>query len=104
MIGDLRHRVTLQYPTRSPDGMGGFSVTWVDAATVYAAIWGQGASEGIEAAQTGVTIVYRIRIRYRSSMEASWRISWSNRLFNIVSILDHDMRHKWLDLICKEAR
>jgi SPP1 family predicted phage head-tail adaptor len=84
--------------------MGGFSVTWADAATVYAAIWGQGASESIEAAQTGQTIVYRIRIRYRANLEASCRVSWGNRFFNIVSILDHDMRHKWIDLICKEAR
>lgn len=102
-IGDLKHRVTLQYPAKVPDGMGGSTVTWTDAATVWAAIWPVSASETIQVNQASMTITHRIRIRYRSVLKASWRISWANRYFNIVSIIDPNMAHRWLDILCKEA-
>jgi SPP1 family predicted phage head-tail adaptor len=102
-IGDLDKRITLQYATRTPDGMGGFTAVWVDASTVWAAIWPVSASETIGAAQTGMTITHRVRMRYRDGLLASWRISWSGRYFNIVSIIDPNMAHRWLDVLCKEA-
>jgi SPP1 family predicted phage head-tail adaptor len=103
MIGDMRHRITLQHPTRAPDGMGGFTNTWTDAATVWAAIWPVSALETIQAAQTGMTITHRIRTRYRANLKASWRISWAGRTFSIVSIIDPNTGHRWLDIMCKEA-
>ena len=102
-IGDLDKRITLQYQTKTPDGMGGFTVVWADAATVWAAIWPVSASETIQAAQTTMTITHRIRIRYRSALKASWRVSWAGRYFNLVSTIDPNMDHRWLDLMCKEA-
>ena len=102
-IGDLDKRIVLQYSTRVPDGMGGFAVTWVDAATVWAAIWPVSASETIQAAQATMTITHRIRIRYRAVLRAGWRISYAGRYFNVVSIIDPDTAHRWLDLMVKEA-
>lgn len=102
-IGDLDKRAVLQYSTRIPDGMGGFTVTWADAASVWAAIWPVSAVEAIKANQTSMTITHRIRIRYRSMIKASWRISYAGRYFNVVSIIDPNTAHRWLDLMCKEA-
>ena len=102
-IGDLNKRITLQYQTKTPDGMGGFTVVWVDAASVWAAIWPVSASETIQAAQATMTITHRIRIRYRAVLKAGWRISYAGRFFNIVSIIDPNMAHRWLDVMCKEA-
>jgi len=102
-IGDLKKRVVLQYQSKVADGMGGFTVTWVDDATVWAAIWPVSASEAIQAAQATMTITHRIRIRYRAGLLASWRICWSERYFNIVSIIDPNMAHRWLDVLVKEA-
>ena len=102
-IGDLNKRITLQYQTKTPDGMGGFTVVWVDAATVWAAIWPVSASETIRADKTTMIITHRIRIRYRSTLKGSWRVSWAGRFFNIVSPIDPNMAHRWLDLMCKEA-
>ena len=102
-IGDLKHRVALQYQTKVPDGMGGFTTAWVDAASVWAAIWPVSASETIQAAQATMTITHRIRIRYRAVLKAGWRISYAGRYFNLVSIIDPNMDHRWLDIMCKEA-
>ena len=102
-IGDLDKRIVLQYSTRTADGMGGFTVVWIDAATVWSAIWPVSASETIQAAQVTMTITHRIRIRYRAVLRAGWRISYAGRYFNVVSIIDPDTAHRWLDVMCKEA-
>lgn len=102
-IGDLNKLVTLQLQTKTSDGMGGFTVIWIDHATVWAAIWPLSANESREAMQTGMISTGRIRIRYRANVKASWRIKFGNRFFNIVSILNPNEANEWLDLMVKEA-
>jgi SPP1 family predicted phage head-tail adaptor len=103
MIGELRKRIVLQCPTRVPDGMGGFTVTWTDAATVWAAIWPVSATETIQSAQAVMTVTHRIRTRWRANLKASWRISYAGRIFNIVSVIEPNTAHRWLDILCREA-
>ena len=101
-IGDLDKRVALQYQTRTPDGMGGFSVAWVTAGTVWAAVWPVSASEQVKAGATTMVATHRIRIRYRL-IKASWRVLYNGRYFSVVSITDPNEAHEWLDLLCKEV-
>ncbi len=100
---ELNRRITIQSPTNVADGMGGFTVTWAVAATVWAAIWPVGANEIIQSDKTTMTVTHRIRIRYRSVISSSWRVSYAGRYFNIVSIIDPNMAHVWLDILCREA-
>lgn len=102
-ISELKYKIDLQSPTKTSDGMGGFTVAWATAATVSAAIWPVNATETVSQLQTGLTVTHRIRIRYRANVLASWRISWSGRYFNIVSIIEPNTGHRWLDILCKEA-
>jgi SPP1 family predicted phage head-tail adaptor len=102
-IGDLRHRVTLQSATLTPDGMGGDTAVWGDVATVCAAIWPTSAREQIEGGQTSLEITHRVRIRYRLNLRASWRLKFGNRYFSIVSVVNPNERGAMLDLLCKEA-
>ena len=103
MIGSLNKRITLQYETKTADGMGGFSVVWTDSATIWAAIWPISANETIQSMQTDMIINHRIRIRYRSGVLPNWRINFGSRYFNIVSIINPSERGEWLDLMCKES-
>jgi SPP1 family predicted phage head-tail adaptor len=102
-IGDLNKRISIQYQTKVPDGLGGFTTIWTEAAAIFGAIWPVSANEQIQAAQVTMTITHRVRIRYRSVLRPSWRIKFGTRYFNIVSIIDPNMAHKYLDLLCKEA-
>jgi SPP1 family predicted phage head-tail adaptor len=102
-IGDLNKRITLQYPTRVSDLMGGYTLTWIDYAVVFAALWPVSANEQVQAMQTTMTISHRIRIRYRSVLKPSWRLKFGNRYFNIVSIINPNEAGEWLDLMVKEA-
>lgn len=102
-IGALNKRITLQHQTKVPDGMGGYTVTWVDSATVWAAIWPTSASEVISANATSMVVSHRIRIRYRSVLRPSWKIKFGTRYFAIVSILNPNEKCEYLDLMVKEA-
>ena len=101
--GDLNKRITFQHQTKVPDGMGGFTMTWTDAATVWAAIWPVSASEVVQANAPVMVVSHRIRIRYRSVMKASWRIQFGNRYFNIVSIINPNQEGRILDIMVKES-
>ena len=102
-IGDLNKRVTLQYQTKTSDGMGGWTVSFVDHATIWAAIWPTSANEIIAANAISMVVSHRIRIRYRSVLKAAWRIKFGNRYFAIVSIINPNESGEWLDIMVKEA-
>jgi len=103
MIGSLNKRIVLQYETKASDSMGGFTSTWVDAATVWAAIWPTSAAELIQSMQTDMVISHRIRIRFRSVLRPSWRIKFGTRYFNIVSIINPNEKNEYLDIMAREA-
>ncbi len=101
-LGDLNRRIDLQAPTKVGDVTTYVSVL-PTGTTIAAAIWPISASEVIQANATVMIISHRIRIRYRSVMKANWRIVYAGRNFNIVSIIDMGMEHRWMDILVKEA-
>ena len=102
-IGSLNKRVTLQYSTKVSNEMGGFVTSWVDAATIWAAIWPVSAAETVQSMQPTMTISHRVRIRYRSVLRANWRIKFGLRYFNIMSVINPNEKNEMLDLMCKES-
>lgn len=103
-IGDLNKRISIEAPTKVSDGMGGFASGYVTiVSSVPAAIWPVSSAETIQANSATLIITTKIRIRYRSVMKSGWRIKYGNRYFSIVSIIDQNERHEYLDLLCKEA-
>lgn len=101
--GTLNKRITIQQQTKVSDLMGGFTISWVDVATVWAAIWPVSASEIVKAGATTMTVSHRIRIRYRSIFKAAWRLKFGNRYFAIASVINPNESNEVLDLMCKEA-
>ena len=102
MIGLLTKRITLQYATRSSDGMGGVTLSWVDYATVFAAIWPLSANEYVANKAVQAKITHRIRIRYRSAMTHDMRVTFGNRVFEIKGIINNNESNIYLDLMCEE--
>jgi SPP1 family predicted phage head-tail adaptor len=102
--GDLNKRITIQAPTKVSDGMGNYTVTWSTIATVYAAVWPVSAKERIQGMAVTTTITHRIRIRFRRVFRTGWRILYGGRYFNVVSAIDPNEDHEWLDLLCEEAK
>jgi len=102
-IGSLKHRITIEAPTKVPDNMGGVTVTWSERDTIWCAIWPTSAKERIQQMGVTMTISSRIRIRYRSDIRSSWRLKFKNQYFDIVSLVNPNMENKILDLMVKEA-
>lgn len=101
-IGSLNKRISIEAPTKAPDGMGGFDETWAEKASdVAAAIWGISAKEQIASMGATMTMTHRIRIRYRSDIRSSWRLKYKNSYFDIVSIVNPEMGNRVLDIMVK---
>ena len=101
--GTLNKRITIQYATKVGDDMGGFIVSWVDAVTVWAALWPLSATESVKSMQTGMVVSHRVRIRYLSVLRPSWRLKFGEKFYNIVSIINPSMKNEYLDILVKEA-
>ena len=104
MIGDLNKRIDLIATTKVGDGMGGITETDITvASSIPAAIWPTSAKDITAMNSTTMIISHRVRIRYRSVLRSSWRLKFGGRYFAIVSIIDPNEEHKFLDLMCKES-
>ena len=101
MIGELRERITLQYPVLTSDPAGGSTQSWTDYATVWAKAWSTDSAEAQAAKQTSLIRIQKFKIRFRNVLKSSWRIKWGVRYFNITAI-DPDPKKEFLFVTCKE--
>lgn len=104
--GDLNKRVLLQSPTGTRDAVGERSTTWIDVATVWAAIRPMSAREQLVAAQRQHDTSHVIEIRHSSAvaaLDASWRLVFGARIFTIDGVLNDRERNEKLILYCSEG-
>lgn len=100
--GKLRHRVKLQTLTRTPDAGGGYTETWTDTATVWAAVEPLQGTERLRAMQVSPTLSHRIRMRYRANVTSAMQAVYNGRAFDITSVIDPGERHRELELLVEE--
>lgn len=107
MIGQMNSRVTLQYPTRVSDAMGGFTETWTDADTVWAKKTPHRSDEAVQAMATTGSATYNFRLRWRRGVRASWRLKEGTSYFNILGPpmrIQEGPGRQWLDITAREVR
>ena len=103
-IGSLNKTISIEAPTKAPDGMGGTTNSWKEMASdVAAAIWPTSAAEQIKSLGETMIISHRIRLRYRKDIRSNWRLKYKDSYYNIISIINPDMANKILDILAKEA-
>lgn len=103
--GDLRHRVTLQRKQVTQDQATGEMVTaWADVAQVWAAILPSSGREFIAAAAAQSEVQGKIVIRFRDDVDASMRIVYRGKYFNILAVLpDAESGREHLTLMTSEG-
>lgn len=106
--GRLRHRVTIQQPVLSPDGLGGGSKTWSNVATVWADVTTSEGNVGINletvvSDQTRSLNMYRVKMRYRAGVGTNMRLLHRGRVLEILSVANIDERNKEMTLLCREG-
>jgi SPP1 family predicted phage head-tail adaptor len=102
-IGELRHRVTIQELVRVPDGLGGYSESWRDVATIWASIEPLRGQELYLARQTLQQVTHRVVMRYIRGVTRGMRIVWGERVLRILAVIDRGRSYGWLELMCEEV-
>ena len=105
-IGQLRQRVTVENPTRVPDGDGGFTDTWTELnpADIWASI--VPATASVIERQVGNTIEAQIShvvtCRYHDEISTLTRITFDSKYLFVRGIQNVESRNEWLVLACEE--
>jgi SPP1 family predicted phage head-tail adaptor len=100
--GKLDKRVTLLSPVyNEPEDE---IVSWSPEAEVWAAIHPSFAQEINQAGRTVATTLLPIVIRYRTDIDARWRIQDRDRTYQVKGITDIARRRVQLQLACEEVR
>ena len=100
-IGGLKKRVTILKQVRVSDGQGGFTETWQEAGTVWAAIEPISGREYYEAMQLASDVTHRVRMRYMD-LTPHEKIKYDDRVFDIIAVIDVNMEHRELEVLCNE--
>ena len=106
--GDLRHRITVQYPVENQDSAGQPIPTWTTLFSAWAAIEPLSAREYLSAQQANSDISIRIRIRARPASEtrvsAKMRVLFGSRMLEIVAPpIEVQERNREVQLLCREV-
>ncbi len=100
--GRLRHRLTLQTATATPDGAGGSTLAWNAVATVSAEIVPLKAAERAVGEGEGDLTLHRIVIRKRGDVAPGDRFVLGARAFQIKSVTDVQEDGRFLVCLCEE--
>lgn len=103
-IGKLRHRITFQQESLTPDGMGGSTKTWTSLGTVSAQVEPLSGKEFFQAQQIQSSVTHKVTMRYRANTIPSLRILFGTRTFDVNAVLDPEERHIQLILLCTERK
>lgn len=101
--GDLKHRLELQAPIISANDMLETIQTYTTQATVWGAVEPLSGNLLFNAQQANSEAQGRIRIRYRSDIQPTWRVKYGNRYLKILSIINPFERNQELHILYKEA-
>lgn len=102
--GKLRHRITLQAKTATTDAYGGPIEVWTDVATnIPASVEPLSGRELVNAQTVNAEITTRITMRYRAGVIAANRITFEGKFYNILSVIDEEMKHRQLVIMASEG-
>lgn len=102
-IGELRHRITLQKMSTTIN-QNGFEVEdWIDVKTVWAAVTNLHGKEYFEAAAVQAENTVKFTIRYLLNIDASMKILFNGKQYNIASIDNIKYRNKFIEIKALEV-
>lgn len=101
-IGALRQRVTLEAPTDTPDGAGGFSRSYAPVAQLWARIESTEARNQFIAERQEQASSHVVTIRWRSDIVSQMRFIFRARKLLIQGVIDPDERRRFLVCQCEE--
>lgn len=102
--GTLRHKITIQTSTSTPNAVGEPVVTWTTYATPRAEVVDLSGREFFAAQSVHSEVTTRIRIRHRDGIVPKMRAVHGSRTFDVLSVTDATGRERELHLLCREVK
>ena len=100
--GRFRRELTLSRLVPVPDGAGGYTESWTDEATLFAALEPV-AERSVRAGQQALEhVTHRVTMRFRAGVEAGMRFTAGARTFDIVTVHDPDESGRYLVATVRE--
>jgi SPP1 family predicted phage head-tail adaptor len=101
-IGQLRQYITIQSPTRTADGSGGWTEGWGNFANAFAAIKPVSARERFFADKLEHNVTHLIVIRFIAGLKANMRINFEGRYFLVRGFRYLDETQHWIEIQAEE--
>ena len=101
-IGDLRHRITFQTLSRTPDGQGGFVESWSDLVTVWARVKPVSSREKLYGQRLIYQRSHEVIIRHREDVNQEMRFLYDGRTFQVKGARAPDERRFFLIVDAEE--
>lgn len=98
--GLLLNRVKIQKHQRIKDAAGQYIESWEDVAQVWANIRHLSGSESIKAGAVTSVVNASIRVRSRTTVDASCRVLHDDRAYDVEAVLPGPSK-TYIDLVCK---
>lgn len=100
--GRLRHQISIEQVTETPDGSGGLVKTWSVFAPLRASYEPLMGKELFSAQQEQANVSTRFRVRHVAGITPKMRVVFDSRRFNIEGVIDVGGRGRELHLMCTE--
>ncbi len=102
--GAFRTELVLEAVTPVSDGLGGYTETWSEVATVLARIEPLKAASVFGAGQALESVTHSITMRYRDDVAAGMRLRRNDRVLAIVTAHDPDETGRYLACLAREEQ
>lgn len=99
----LKKRISIEVPTETADGAGGFTITWNNFASVWAEIIPLRGREELQSAKIQEVKNFKITIRYLSGITTKMRINFGGRIFNIRAVMNMMEESSVTEIIAEEG-
>ena len=104
-IGNLRKQIAIQAEQQTSDGAGGYMLTWLTLATVWAEIAPVTGREIYAAGHLEGRVTHKITARWRSDLvlTSDMRVLSNARSFNIRAVMNRDESNQWAEFLVEEG-
>ena len=103
-IGERGRRFTLELPIETPDGFGGIIRTYQPGPLLWGAMEMLSPAERIRGDRAESVVTHRVRLRHRSGVTETMRLTLGLRRFRIRSAGDPDGTRRELVCLLEEIR
>ncbi len=101
--GELNRRITFQRKTITYDTFNQPIERWADVMTVWAGVITSGGREYYAAQKLNAETAAVFKVRYNTRIDASMRVRWGNRVFEIIAVNEVDGGREVMLISAKEV-